>query len=466
MASGFSFGVKTTPAPTLTTPTFSFGSSAQAPTLSLALPTAATPATGSLFSTPTPGAGLLGSTTTSTAPTLSFMASSNTTTTMPAATSGFGFGTATTTGNFGFGLPQPAVAAAAPSATTVSLGFGVSTAAATSISAVTTSTPVGLGGVATLNQSKVAVTTQKEVAPKDQPLPNEVLQTVEQLKEFVKQQKVHSSDISRCSIRDFRKVEQEIDQLSSNLNEIEKWLKKHRQMAEKLKFDTVRTVQSVEMAQRTHDTPPGLQYENMAPLKFFFSLADQFENDMQNLKVQIDTVEKFVKSHMNPDPLMPQDLAMGMRRLHETFVALAGRLQSVHTQVESRKESYMNIRKHLLQDNSNPFEKLAKGSTHHMTFVPTSPKVATGPTPFNALTLSNMTSTTAQQPTAQPPAYPGPNTSVPGTGFGTTGFALPLGNTQAANSSLFGSTSFNQSTSLANSFQLQKPPTGNKRGKI
>lgn len=142
--------------------------------------------------------------------------------------------------------------------------------------------------------------------PKEQPLPNEILQTVEQFKEMVKQQKSFSSDISRCSIREFRQVEQEIDLLGGQLNEVEKQLKKNRQMAEKLKYDTAKCVQQVEMAQRTRDTPPGLQYENTAPLKFFFNLSDQFENEMQNLKLHIETMEKYVKSYKNSNPLTPQ----------------------------------------------------------------------------------------------------------------------------------------------------------------
>lgn len=164
-----------------------------------------------------------------------------------------------------------------------------------------------MGGIATSTQSKsTAITTQKEVPPKEQQLPNEILQTVEQFKEMVKQQKSFSSDISRCSIREFRQVEQEIDLLGGQLNEVEKQLKKNRQMAEKLKYDTAKCVQQVEMAQRTHDTPPGLQYENTAPLKFFFNLSEQFENEMQNLKLHIETMEKYVKGYKNSNPLTPQ----------------------------------------------------------------------------------------------------------------------------------------------------------------
>lgn len=84
-----------------------------------------------------------------------------------------------------------------------------------------------------------------------------------------------------------------------------------------------------------------------------------------------------------------------MRRLHETFVALAGRLQSVHSQVESQKETYLNIRKQIYFDHTNPFEKLAKTNNDAIirsmdaAKIYSPPKVATGPTPFLNLPLGN-----------------------------------------------------------------------------
>lgn len=83
-----------------------------------------------------------------------------------------------------------------------------------------------------------------------------------------------------------------------------------------------------------------------------------------------------------------------MRRLHETFVALAGRLQSVHNQVESQKDTYLNIRRHLYSDLSNPFEKINKTAEVNVgninsALIYSPPKVATGPTPFNQMSLLN-----------------------------------------------------------------------------
>lgn len=50
------------------------------------------------------------------------------------------------------------------------------------------------------------------------------------------------------------------------------------------------------------------------------------------------------------------ELTLGIRRMHEAFVALAARLQAVHSQVEAQKEQYLNLRKYVLKDPTNVFE--------------------------------------------------------------------------------------------------------------
>lgn len=103
-----------------------------------------------------------------------------------------------------------------------------------------------------------------------------------------------------------------------------------------------------------------------------------------------------------------------MRRLHETFVSLAGRLQSVHAQVESQKEQYLNLRRYMLHDDTNIFEnptKETKALNLDVTSITYKPRmVVTGPTPFNLITNQNVAAQSLQAQLA-PPAYPGSATS-------------------------------------------------------
>lgn len=78
-----------------------------------------------------------------------------------------------------------------------------------------------------------------------------------------------------------------------------------------------------------------------------------------------------------------------MKRLHETFVSLAGRFQTVHNQVEAQKEQYLNFRKYMLNDSRNVFEAADQPSNvlniNLSSFNYKPPSVATGPSPFNSL---------------------------------------------------------------------------------
>ncbi|XP_065158445.1 nuclear pore complex protein Nup58 [Atheta coriaria] len=457
---GTSFG---TPAATATSQPAaaapSLGLSFGTPAASTALPVASSAAPsgfGLSFGTPAASTNTtgfsLGGTTSTAAPTLGLSFG------LPAATStaatGLNFGTTTTasTGLTGFSLG----------------GFGTPASTATTAlapaTAAVTPAPVGLGGVASSTPSSTATAAKTEQAPKEHLLPNEIQQTVDSFKNFVKQQKSYSSDVARCSVKEFRKVESDIDGLNNMLNEVEKQLQVNRNVAEKLKYDTAKGLQQVEMAQRTYDTPIGLQYENTAPLHFFVDLSNQFEREMQNMRLQIESTDKYIKDNGKSAPLTHQDLVLGMRRIHEIFVALAGHLQALHTQVESQKEQYLNFRKYMLNDSTNVFESTHKETENTINQIKNftlkqPPMLSSGPTPFGNVTHPSVVQA-AQQ--SQPPAYQ--TTSGFGNTLGTSGFGTGTG-FGGTGTSFFGSPSFGTSGFGTSGFQLQKPPTGNKRGK-
>lgn len=109
-------------------------------------------------------------------------------------------------------------------------------------------------------------------------------------------------------------------------------------------------------------------------------------------------------------------MTLGLRRLHETFVALAGRLQSIHSQVEMQKDQYLNMRKYFLKDSTNIFDKPESNDDAISKMIAQSqlalPKRAAGPTPFSSLNIStpfsfiNQPSSGNVVPQTAPPAYP------------------------------------------------------------
>lgn len=182
------------------------------------------------------------------------------------------------------------------------------TTTALTLGAPTSSTPIGLGGIDSSLTKTGTVTTGRTdtLAAKENPVPNEILQSIESFKQFVKDQKAQSSDIARGSARPFVKVREDIDIINSVLTEVGNDLQRNQQQADKLKYDSAKCLHNAEMAQRTQDTPPGLQFENTAPLQYFMELVNQFEQDLHALRVQIDVTDKHFQSLHEPRFLTSQ----------------------------------------------------------------------------------------------------------------------------------------------------------------
>lgn len=68
-----------------------------------------------------------------------------------------------------------------------------------------------------------------------------------------------------------------------------------------------------------------------------------------------------------------------MSKIHESLIAVAGRLQNVHAKVQQQKEQYLNFRKYVLKDNTNVFDSITANSKSTRS---TTGKITSGPTPF------------------------------------------------------------------------------------
>ncbi|XP_012149567.1 nuclear pore complex protein Nup58 isoform X2 [Megachile rotundata] len=420
-----SFGTTSTPA-TTTGPTFGFGTPVTTtqtqPTGLLGANTSTTTTATSLFPAPTTSAPLFGGVNLGT----------------PAASTTLTFGTSSATstaGNLTF---------AAPTTSTSLFGAPISSSGvlgAKSVAGTTVTTNKGLGGL-DVSSSNKGLLQSNQTAAKDTVWPPELIQTIEKFKEFVKEQKVLSSDIARGSARPLTRCAEDTASLMELLTTLAGAVQRDRCAADKLRQDTAKALQSAEIAQRTHDTPPGLQYENNAPLLFFMELADNFEHDLMLFRSQIETTEKHIQTMMTPKTLTPQELTMAMSKLHESLVAVAGKLQGVHSKVLQQKEQYLNFRKYVLKDNTNVFEDI---KTNGKTFHSSIGRITSGPTPFGPVWGNTISTPSATNITLGSSLKP-PTASLT--------FNTPSNLTAPLPTSDSGS-----------SFQLQKPPIGNKRGK-
>ena len=189
-------------------------------------------------------------------------------------------------------------------------------------------------------------------------MPEEIAKAVDALKEQIKIQKTISSDIGRTSTTKLTNVSAGIKNLQWALQDIANSVETSYKQINLLHGETNKVIQSVEMAQRTQDTPAGLQFENTAPFQYFQNLVAQYEKDLISFRQQIEQTERHMHSLTNPQTISPEDLKRGLRQLNETFISLAGRLYGIDQKVEALKKQYLNLRKQRLGDTTNVFEQL------------------------------------------------------------------------------------------------------------
>lgn len=389
-----SFGAATsTPgfgAATTSTPSFGATPATSAPafgtSFSFGAPAASTAATGTSFGF---GGTSSAAPASSAAPTLSFGTATSSANTGSVPTLGGGLGGAAATGtSFSFGKPATTTSASLNfgTTTTTTLGSGLFGKPATTAATSTAPTPfVGLGGIDVSSNKPKPGESKQDIKVKETQVPDEIVRTVDALKTYIKTQKTLSSDIGRTSTSKLTNVSGEIMNLQWALQEIANSVEANYNQIKLLRKETSKTIQSVEMAQRTQDTPVGLQFENNAPFQFFQNLVAKYEHDLINFRQQIALTERHMHSITNPQNVAPEDLKRGFQQINESFISLAGRLHEIHQKVEAQKEQYLNLRKYRLRDNTDVFAKLDNPEVK----VDTS-RITAGPTPFSNITaISN-----------------------------------------------------------------------------
>nr|CAG4647384.1 EOG090X0D34 [Megafenestra aurita] len=366
---------------------------------------------------------------------------------------------ANSTSTFGFGASTQATPAfsfsSAPlntGTTTTSLGgtsfggaggfgtsFGLGSATSTPlaglttnvISTTTTAPSLGLGGINStpFGGDLAASTSQGKSDSKafnEMPVPSEIAQSVEDFKKHIKEQKAKKDEVSRGSSKAPEKVGEEVETLKNILSNLANSIQQHSALVHKLKHDVALEIKNAEIAQRTKETAPSMQLDNVAPLQYFMHLVADFEHRMQFYKQQIEDTERNLLAISKQHALTPQELMGTMKKLHEAFVLLAGRVHMIHTTLQNYKDDYLTYRRRVLGDPTDIFA--TKGQTNPKSaLVSQLNKIGSGPSPFGgtsdplARTLNHLTSAV--------------QTSGSGMG-GSSGGSLSFGSSLASSSSV------------------------------
>ncbi|XP_071087145.1 nucleoporin p58/p45-like isoform X2 [Haliotis cracherodii] len=389
------------------------------------------------------------------------------TSTVAVPSTGLGLGAAVgaaPAGGFSFGKPTSVAPTLGglTTATTASTGLGLfgptaasATAAPASIfsAATTTAATVGLGGVdpktstAAGGTSGTAGKTSDGKAVKETHMPAMLVETVTVFQKYVKEEKTVREDIARMSTKPMLKVQEDVAALKQLLSVVSNGLQRNACAVDKLKKEMAHELKNAEMAQRTKDIPPGLQYENTAPTIYFQQLVEEFEGRMITYRQQIETLENHLAALHQPTRHSPAELIALMKKLHETFIALAAQLHQVNEAVKTQKEHYLNYRKIFHGDTKNIFEKQQKAP---VSITPARTLDPAGPTPFTGMTNAAAAAMASvlnrsQQPAGAPPVV-GLSTSTLGgaaSGLGTSALGTSGG--------LFGGAGLTSTTGLSGS---------------
>ena len=125
---------------------------------------------------------------------------------------------------------------------------------------------------------------------------SELLVTVEEFKKFVKEERSVQSDIAHTSAKVHDKISEEINGLNQLVSTLSTGLARNCMLLDKIKLEAAQEIQNAEIAQRTRDIPPGLQYENLAPYEYFSRLISRFETQMLHYRRQIEETEQHLHS--------------------------------------------------------------------------------------------------------------------------------------------------------------------------
>ncbi|XP_059484793.1 nuclear pore complex protein Nup58 isoform X2 [Neocloeon triangulifer] len=242
----------------------------------------------------------------------------------------------------------------------------------TSAISASTATPAftGLGGqavtLASLSGGLGSNEQKQDKAVMDQDLPQPILQCIEEFKNFVKQQKNISSDIARSSCRPSERASEDIESIKQSLFSIRNDIQNYSFQAKKLKGEADRTIKHAEMAQQTQIIAHSMQDKHFEPDNYFGEVVSKIEEELKLISQEVDSVERVVQCTTQNTTLKKEELVQTVKRLHEIFIAVASKLQQVHSNIEQKKEQYAILRQQITHDSTDVFQQLqrSKQSSH------------------------------------------------------------------------------------------------------
>lgn len=181
-------------------------------------------------------------------------------------------------------------------------------------------------------------------------VPDEILNLLENLKKFIKEQKAIREDncCQRFSIEPLVQIETEMDDtIRSGLHKVEVEMQRSRKMVDSLKEETRNLLNDAEMAYRlvksgaasirramsnaveSHQSIPSVD-------KYFQNMISNFEEKMRIYSEQIKDLEAHLDNLNKPHN--PEELFLIMKKQHEILIGLASQVYEIQDKLAKQRQ--------------------------------------------------------------------------------------------------------------------------------
>ncbi|CAG8621059.1 8808_t:CDS:10, partial [Funneliformis mosseae] len=296
-----------------------------------------------------------------------------TTSSMPA----FGTGTPFGQQKFGTGLSSSFT----PASSAPRFGFGLTSASSGIGTGLTGFNPSLLGtthgGLASeIEKTLVKLTQGGQLsanitkATKFSELTEQDQKLITDIEQFIQNQKLIMSSIESTHLPDLndyvKEVADESRALFQKLNALKNELQTaHNLINERLK-DLGGQIAIVDSGKRFYEAASQGQTGNILQLgdnvfsKYYHDLLNSFEERLRQYSTTIEEIDRHFSSLCQQgNENENKDLAAlneSMRSQHQSFMAVTGKVATLHEDIENLREKYLNFRRVHFHDNSNPFE--------------------------------------------------------------------------------------------------------------
>ncbi|KAF8931461.1 Nucleoporin p58/p45 [Dissophora ornata] len=371
-------------------------------------------------STPTSTNLFGGATSTAANPSIPFGAIGSATLTTPSlfgasttASSAAATSTATTTTAPSLSLIPPLLTAAPSTSTGTLAGSLFSTPNATAASnALINAAGRNALSVSSLGTSTTPALTADTIAgsTKYTELPADAKTTLDQFHLFLQGQIHLSTTLTSRPSESLDKISKDTDELSKRLATLNDALDRDTKVIQALQHKVGQELKQADSAGRIIEAYANTSHANFlyagnnSAGQYFMDQCQSFEEQLRQFRSTIEEIERHLASFGAKHPQASHALPEVMRNQHEGFLAVAGRVATLHDEIKDKEKAYLMFRRKYFDDDSDPFQTTKQRKVDSSQSLRSSSRPSDGLRSFREVAKETLRPGSIKAPAAAPPA--------------------------------------------------------------